>query len=73
MAEISAAELFMGGLVLLTLGVSQYLKKFVPKPPKNNQRTVMIHDIITKEIIREPLKSYKGVSIICPYCNKVFR
>lgn len=74
MVDFSNTELFMGGLVLLTTVVSRALKRFVPKPPKNKQRTVVIREMITKkEIIREPIHSSKGVSIICPYCNKVFR
>ena len=74
MADFGIGELFLGGLVLLAIGASRALNRLSPEPPKSNQRTLVIRETLTnKEIIRDPAHAQKGVSVICPYCSKVFR
>lgn len=66
------AELFVGGLILTTIFGNAALKKLIPDPPKTG-RGILREMVHTKEIIREPLPSSKGRTVMCPFCHKIFQ
>ena len=68
------SELFVGGLILATVFVSEALKRFIPDPPKETQKVGFLREVVHKtEIIREPMTSSRGKTVMCPYCNKIIQ
>lgn len=69
---MGTAELFVGGLILTTVIGNAALKRLIPEPPKTVRGLIreMVH---TKEVIREPLSSSKGRTVMCPFCQKILQ
>ena len=67
-------EIFLGGLILITIAGNAAMKKLIPELPKKSQKLGLLREVIhTKEIIREPSFPSRGKTVICPFCNKILQ
>ena len=71
MDTVSAAELFVGGLVLSAVAAHVILGKFIPKPKKNTG-VVSLHEVVTRiEHVSQTILKPRSVTITCPRCHRL--